>query len=123
MLNGDGVIIWGRQSILLPLLTIHELKIPPHFNLADPELTSIGKRQAREVHKAWEAELAANIPLPQKLYCSPLTRAMTTNQITFDGILTDENRRTVVVEVCFPFPRDTLHFSQPSHAHLDAHLD
>jgi len=78
MLDGDGVIIWGP----------------------DPELTSIGKSQAREVHKAWEAELAANIPLPQKLYCSPLTRAMTTNQITFDGILTDENRRTVVVENC-----------------------
>jgi len=29
MLDGDGVIIWGRQSILLPLLTIHELKSLP----------------------------------------------------------------------------------------------
>lgn len=66
---------------------------------ADPELTALGESQARSAHNAWESELASKIPLPEKLYCSPLTRALRTAKMTFDGILTDENRKTMIVEV------------------------
>ncbi|KAJ6616344.1 histidine phosphatase superfamily [Mycena sp. CBHHK59/15] len=78
MLNGDGELTWGP----------------------DPELTELGKEQAASVNELWKAELAFNIPLPQKLYCSPMTRAMQTNEITFNGILTHESQRVVVVENC-----------------------
>ncbi|KAJ7782198.1 histidine phosphatase superfamily [Mycena olivaceomarginata] len=60
-LYGDGELTWGP----------------------DPELTSVGKDQATDVNKVWTAELAAHIPLPDRLYCSPMTRAMQTNVITF----------------------------------------
>ncbi|KAJ7797758.1 histidine phosphatase superfamily [Mycena olivaceomarginata] len=60
-LYGDGELTWGP----------------------DPELTSVGKDQATDVNKIWTAELAAHIPLPDRLYCSPMTRAMQTNVITF----------------------------------------
>ncbi|KAJ7690609.1 histidine phosphatase superfamily [Mycena olivaceomarginata] len=60
-LYGDGELIWGP----------------------DPELTSVGKDQAADVSKIWTAEIAAHIPLPDRLYCSPMTRAMQTNVITF----------------------------------------
>jgi phosphohistidine phosphatase SixA len=63
---------------------------------ADPELTSIGKDQAVVARNEWNAELPFGIALPQKLYCSPLTRAMQTCEITFQEINT---RRVIVVEV------------------------
>ncbi|KAJ7908384.1 histidine phosphatase superfamily [Mycena leptocephala] len=75
MLYGDGELTWGP----------------------DPELTAIGKEQAVGVNKVWKAELAANIPVPGRLYCSPMTRAMQTNAITFEGV---SNGRTLVVENC-----------------------
>ncbi|KAG1735029.1 histidine phosphatase superfamily [Suillus lakei] len=72
--NGDGELIWGP----------------------DPELTTLGKDQAKSAHDAWKQERGFNIPLPGKLYCSPLTRAIHTNKITFDSI--PNSQRTVIIE-------------------------
>jgi len=79
-LDGDGVLTWGP----------------------DPELTDIGVCQAKDTHAAWEAEtkLDIPIPLPEKQYCSPMMRAMQTHAITFAGIITDETRKTVILENC-----------------------
>lgn len=67
--------------------------------VADPELTPIGINQAVEAKRGWEAELPFRITLPDRLYSSPLTRAMDTLRITFEGmVLGDvEDKRTVVV--------------------------
>ena len=73
---------------------------------ADPELTSIGKDQVATVHKEWNAERPFGIPFPQKLYCSPLTRAMQSCEITFRDIV---NTRCVVVEVIFRIRLDFIH--------------
>ncbi|KAJ7132667.1 histidine phosphatase superfamily [Mycena filopes] len=74
-LYGDGELTWGP----------------------DPELTNLGKDQAARVNHLWKEELGAGIPLPEKLYCSPMTRAIQTNLITFEGVST---RRPVIVENC-----------------------
>ncbi|KAG2073636.1 phosphoglycerate mutase [Suillus decipiens] len=73
--NGDGELIWGP----------------------DPELTTLGKEQAKAAHHAWKQERKFNIPIPGKLYCSPLTRAIHTNKITFDSII-PESQRTMIIE-------------------------
>lgn len=73
--NGDGELIWGP----------------------DPELTALGKDQAKAAHDAWKQERKFDIPLPGKLYCSPLTRAIHTNKITFDSII-PESQRTMIIE-------------------------
>ena len=59
-------------------------------------MTALGKDQAAAAHTLWTEECAAGIHLPERLYCSPMTRAMQTNEITFAGLLTS---RTVVLEV------------------------
>ncbi|KAJ7435492.1 histidine phosphatase superfamily [Mycena galericulata] len=74
-LNGDGELTWGP----------------------DPELTNIGKAQAVAANKVWATEMAAGIPLPQKMYCSPMTRALDTHVISFHGV---SSTRAVVVENC-----------------------
>ncbi|KAG1805760.1 histidine phosphatase superfamily [Suillus variegatus] len=73
--NGDGELIWGP----------------------DPELTTLGQEQAKAAHNAWKQERKFDIPLPGKLYCSPLTRAIHTNKITFDSII-PESQRTMIIE-------------------------
>ncbi|KAJ7250703.1 histidine phosphatase superfamily [Mycena rebaudengoi] len=77
-LNGDGELVWGP----------------------DPQLTTLGKTQAEAVNKRWKEELAVHILLPDRLYCSPMTRAMQTHQITFDGVLPSKRSPTVIVENC-----------------------
>ncbi|KAJ3566660.1 hypothetical protein NP233_g6866 [Leucocoprinus birnbaumii] len=69
----------------------------------DPELTEIGVNQANEAKDGWRAELPFDITLPEKLYSSPLTRAMDTLRITFDGnIMGDvkDKREVVILENC-----------------------
>lgn len=66
---------------------------------ADPFLTALGEDQARNANAAWKAELSKGIPLPQKLYSSPMRRAMRTLVFTFDGILTETSPKPVVIEV------------------------
>lgn len=52
----------------------------------DPELTSRGIQQAAEMNGTWRAELANGTPLPQTFYCSPLSRALQTFEVTWNGI-------------------------------------
>ncbi|KAF7331337.1 F-box domain-containing protein [Mycena kentingensis (nom. inval.)] len=65
-LNGDGEIVWGP----------------------DRDLTSRGETEAAAANAMWTTERRAGIPIPipEKLYCSPITRAMQTQQITFNGV-------------------------------------
>jgi broad specificity phosphatase PhoE len=76
-LDGDGELAWGP----------------------DPDLTDTGKDQAAMAHTSWIEELAFGLPLPEKLYCSPMTRALQTHAITFNGII-DKSYKTVVLENC-----------------------
>lgn len=73
-----------------------------YLHIADPELTPIGINQAIEAKRGWEAELPFNITLPEKLYSSPLTRAIDTLKVTFEGIVlgdVEDERPVIVVEV------------------------
>ncbi|KAH7343461.1 histidine phosphatase superfamily [Rhizoctonia solani] len=57
---------------------------------ADPLLTPLGESQAKEVNNIWKGELQRSsdpIPLPTKLFCSPLSRALATMELTFEGVL------------------------------------
>ncbi|KAJ7243210.1 histidine phosphatase superfamily [Mycena rebaudengoi] len=78
MLDGDGELVWGP----------------------DPQLTTLGITQAEDANKLWKEELAVHILLPDRIYCSPMTRAMQTNQITFEGVRPLDRNPTVVVENC-----------------------
>lgn len=50
-------------------------------------------------HEAWKAELQFGIPLPEKLYCSPMSRALLTSAITFENLLVEERKKGVILEV------------------------
>ncbi|GAA5834362.1 hypothetical protein JCM9279_004295 [Rhodotorula babjevae] len=65
MLNGDGNMTWGP----------------------DPLLTPLGVSQAKRNTAAWTKEARAGVPLPQSLYSSPLSRAMSTLEITWRELL------------------------------------
>jgi len=65
----------------------------------DPQLTQLGVQQAQDARLEWEKERLFDIPLPQKLYTSPLTRAIRTNQITFDETLVPGLKTTVVEKI------------------------
>ena len=67
--------------------------------IADPPLTPLGEQQAQDAHAAWEKERRFGIPLPEKLYTSPLTRAIRTHQVTFDDTLLPSRPKTMIVEV------------------------
>lgn len=85
-----------RTTTFLPTLA-SDRRVTP---IADPELTPLGEQQAQEVHAAWEKERQIEIPLPGKLYTSPLTRAIRTNQVTFDEtVLPSGPKTTTIVEV------------------------
>lgn len=77
-LNGDGEIVWGP----------------------DPLLTDIGEHQAIVARDAWNTEMSFKLQLPGKFYCSPLTRAMRTCQITFEEHLSPETGQTMIVKNC-----------------------
>ena len=77
---------------------VHWIALPHSFMIADPELTDLGKHQARLAHELWEEELKFDIPVPGKLYCSPLTRAIHTNAITFDSIIS-KRQKSMIIEV------------------------
>jgi len=75
--TGDGELTWGP----------------------DPRLTPIGEEQARSAHTAWEREILRGLPVPQRFYCSPLTRAISTLQLTFEGILPSD-LKPIILENC-----------------------
>ncbi len=74
--------------------------------VADPRLTPIGEEQARSVHAAWEREILRGLPVPQRFYCSPLTRAIRTLQLTFEGIL-PADLKPIILEVMSFMPSCT----------------
>ncbi|CAE6452328.1 unnamed protein product [Rhizoctonia solani] len=63
----------------------------------DAKLTPLGETQAKEVNALWKQELSRPddpIPLPTKLFSSPLARALATLDLTFKDILPgDENTK------------------------------
>lgn len=65
---------------------------------ADPRLTAVGEGQAVTIREAWSVEKTAGIPLPEKLYCSPLNRALKTCELMFEGI-TPHDRKVLIIEV------------------------
>ncbi|GAA5850732.1 hypothetical protein JCM3766R1_000188 [Sporobolomyces carnicolor] len=67
MKYGDGNLTWGP----------------------DPELTPLGRSQARRMNAAWKKEIQAGVPLPAKLYSSPLSRAALTLDLTWKDLLID----------------------------------
>ncbi|KLO14287.1 phosphoglycerate mutase [Schizopora paradoxa] len=78
-LEGDGEITWGP----------------------DPNLTPLGVDQAKEAHKLWEVETSRfGLPLPARFFCSPLTRALETFTITFEGIVSSDKKAPLVMENC-----------------------
>jgi len=77
-LNGDGEIVWGP----------------------DPQLTSLGIEQARSIQEMWKTESSYGLTPPDKLYCSPLTRALHTCDIMLDGVFQHPHAPVTVVENC-----------------------
>lgn len=51
------------------------------------------------IHDTWKAELQNGLPLPESTYCSPLRRALETNEIIF-GSLLSAGQRTTIIDVC-----------------------
>ena len=81
-LNGEGELVWGP----------------------DPLLTPFGESQALEARAAWEEEISAGIPTPQKFYSSPHKRALDTWTLTFAGeqgsiLGNSENPAVLILEV------------------------
>jgi broad specificity phosphatase PhoE len=71
------------------------------YTWADADLTDTGKAQAQMTCALWNAELGFGMPLPGKLYCSPLTRALRTQTITFGGIKFNGSLpKTMILENC-----------------------
>ncbi|KAG9317785.1 histidine phosphatase superfamily [Chiua virens] len=66
---------------------------------ADPELTELGIEQARDVNRAWRGELEYHIPFPERLYTSPMRRAIKTHQVSFEGLLRPDIKTTIVENV------------------------
>ncbi len=71
---------------------------------ADSDLTPAGVNQALAIKSEWEKESKFGIPLPGKIYTSPLTRALRTCDIAFDWLVQGEAKSSVlVVEVTRTF--------------------
>ena len=66
--------------------------------LADPQLTSLGIEQAHAIQDVWKTELSFGLPPPQKIYCSPLTRALHTCDIMLDGVFQPGHVPVTVME-------------------------
>jgi broad specificity phosphatase PhoE len=88
-----GTCVAAHDSFLVRL---HDL--PSLIPAADPRLTPIGEEQARDVQAAWKREILRGVPVPQRVYCSPLTRAIRTLELTFEGVL-PAHLKPVILEV------------------------
>ena len=77
--------------------------------ITDPALVQGGLLEVSNVHDMWITESSlpnGGIGVPEISYCSPLTRCLVTNSITFSKQLEAESIDTIVVEVFLFF----LHF-------------
>ena len=88
----------GGVRSLIDLVLAHWLMLPSPILSADPHLTAIGEEQARSAHAAWKRELLRGAPIPQRFYCSPLSRAIRTLELTFESIL-PTHLKPVILEV------------------------
>ena len=61
-------------------------------------MTSFGIEQARVLQDMWKTEASYGLSPPQKLYCSPLTRALHTCDIMLDGVFQSGHAPVTVVE-------------------------
>ncbi|KAF9493757.1 phosphoglycerate mutase-like protein [Pleurotus eryngii] len=77
-LDGDGEIVWGP----------------------DAELTPLGISQAQTAHTAFVAEFASGLRIPDATYVSPLSRALRTFEITFDGLFSGEHPEDPIQAAC-----------------------
>lgn len=75
---------------------LHHIGAYSH-STADSDLTPAGVVQALHIKYEWEKERAFGIPLPDKIYTSPLTRALRTCDIAFDWLVKGEGRTPVLV--------------------------
>ena len=62
----------------------------------DARLTELGVQQAQAVHEGWVTMLEQKdgAPLPTRLFSSPLSRAISTMEISYDGILVNNPNTT-----------------------------
>lgn len=103
--QGDGELTWGRALRHIAVFA-HLSDLAFLIPTADPRLTPIGEGQARSAHTAWEREILRGLPVPQRFYCSPLTRAICTLQLTFEGIIPPD-LKPLILEVTSFMPSCT----------------
>lgn len=60
----------------------------------DPLLTSVGRQQAQNINEAWKEELQWGVPVPERLYSSPFSRAVHTAVVSFSGIVFEPTSTT-----------------------------
>ncbi|KAF8900284.1 histidine phosphatase superfamily [Gymnopilus junonius] len=77
-LNDDGELTWGP----------------------DPLLTSLGQQQVSTIRNGLTQEVALGLPAPQRRFCSPLSRALDTCDIMFEGTWQEYPRPVMVLEDC-----------------------
>ncbi|KAH7341403.1 phosphoglycerate mutase [Rhizoctonia solani] len=83
-LNGDGEITWGPIRCSF---------IDSRSFIADAKLTPLGETQATEVNALWKKELSRPsdpVPIPTKLFSSPLARALATLDLTFKDVIPND---------------------------------
>lgn len=86
----------GNHNLLALTYGFHN--IANDESATDPELTAFGVDQAKGNNTGWKNQLQKGIPLPSKWYVSPLTRAIDTMLITFDGITDFKRNAPLVIE-------------------------
>ena len=59
---------------------------------SDANLTEVGQGQAKDVHELWKSLLPNGIPAPETYYVSPLTRAIETADLSFQGLELPEDK-------------------------------
>lgn len=60
----------------------------------DAEITPKGIDQAKAVNLGWKEQIKDHIPLPQNWYSSPMRRAASTIQITWDDIVLNKGKKS-----------------------------
>jgi len=70
------------------------------LDMRDSQLVQDGFLQALHVQSVWASELAAGLILPQLSYCSPFTRTLATNTITFGNLPNISSSVVTIVEDC-----------------------
>ncbi|KDE09689.1 hypothetical protein MVLG_00093 [Microbotryum lychnidis-dioicae p1A1 Lamole] len=64
----------------------------------DPPLTPLGRQQAEDINTAWKRQVAEGVPLPERLYSSPFTRAADTLRNTWHDILLNKGLKPLILE-------------------------